>query len=160
MKRVDVYATLPLKLFIANRGYKTGDMILATSEDFPLIKHRGIVVVEDDGRINVFQCSLFKKHKRRYSIVKESLEEWTKNRLIKSVEPTNLTKEEIVRASNTLGDKCFDVFSFNCEQYAYFIKDGEAKSPQLLWWGVSAGMVLLGLGAWYLLKHKNEKSRS
>lgn len=154
MKRVDVYATLPLKLFIANRGYKTGDMILATSEDFPLIKHRGIVVVEDDGQINVFHNVPSLRNIRGGSIVKESLEEWTKNRLIKSVEPTNLTKEEIVRASNTLGDKCFDVFSFNCEQYAYFIKDGEAKSPQLLWWGVSAGMVLLGLGAWYLLKHK------
>jgi hypothetical protein len=74
-------------------------MILATSEDFPLIKHRGIVVVEDDGQVNVFHNVPSIKNIRGGSIVKESLEEWTKNRLIKSVEPTNLTREQIIEAS-------------------------------------------------------------
>ena len=154
MKKAEVYATLPLKLFIANRGYKTGDIIMATSEDFPLIKHRGIVVVEENGQVNVFHNVPSLKNIRGGSIVKETLADWTKNRLIKSVEPTNLTKEQIVQASNTLGDRCFDLFSFNCEQYAYMVKDGKPKSPQLRWWGLSAGIVLLGIGAWYLLKKK------
>ena len=97
MKKVDVYATLPLKLFIANRGYRTGDMILATSEDFPLIKHRGIVVVEEDGQVNVFHNVPSIKNIRGGSIVKESLEDWTKNRLIKSVEPTNPQENKLLK---------------------------------------------------------------
>ena len=145
---------LPSLFLERNFQFKTGDFITTTSDVTPLILHRGIVVVEDDGKAYVYHNSPSEVNELGGSIIKESLDVWLKNRKIKSIEPTRLTKDKIEQMYLTFNTRKFNLFSFNCEQFAYFVKEGELKSPQLAWWGVIAVLGGIALGVWIYNKKK------
>lgn len=115
--------------------FRTGDFITARVKSLPFILHRGIIVVEDNC-VSVYHNTPMCKNFAGGSIVKENIEEWLKSRDITSIEPTDMTQEYIEEMSLQLADRPFNLLSFNCEQYAFLLKDGYAKSPQLFWWGI------------------------
>lgn len=146
--------SLPSLFLERNFQFKTGDFITTTSDVTPLILHRGIVVVEDDGKAYVYHNSPNELNEIGGSVIKESVDSWLKSRKIKSIKPTNITRDKIENMYINLAQKKFNLFSFNCEQFAYFVKDGEYKSPQLAWYGAFALMGGIALAVWIYNKKK------
>lgn len=127
--------------------FRTGDFVTARVKSLPILLHRGIIVVEDNC-VSVYHNTPMYKNFSGGSVVKENIEEWLKSRDITSIEPTDMTQEYIEEKSMQLAHRPFNLLKFNCEQYAFLLKDGYAKSPQLFWWGVG----IFSVGLYKLLK--------
>ncbi len=117
-------------------NFRTGDFITARVKSLPFLYHRGLIVVEDTC-VYIYHNTPMYKNFAGGNVIKENVADWLKSRDITSVEPTNITKEYIEEMSLLLAPRSFNLFSFNCEQYAFLIKDGYSKSPQLFWWGIA-----------------------
>jgi len=118
--------------------FKTGDFITARVKFVPVLFHRGIVVVDDDC-VYIYHNSPKLKNDFGGSVVRENIEDWLKTRDIISIVPTDMTKEYIEQTSLSLAEYPFDIASFNCEHFAFYLKDGSLKSPQLTIWSIVTG---------------------
>lgn len=118
------------------RGWTTGDFVTARVEGYPFLFHRGIIVVEEDGEVFIYHNTPMLKNQVGGNIVREKIEDWVHTRDIMSVESTDMTKEYIQEESARHAHKKFDTVSWNCEAFAFTLKDGVAKNPQVFWWGV------------------------
>jgi hypothetical protein len=121
---------------------KTGDFIKARVIKLPLISHYGIVVVDGDN-VMVYHNTPKKYNHLGGSIMCHNIDIWLKSREIISIINTDMTAEYIKNLTDMNIKKKFNLFNFNCEHYAFLLKDGKPKSPQLWRWIVAVGAILL-----------------
>lgn len=120
--------------------FRTGDFVTARVKSLPFILHRGIVVV-DNGCVNIYHNTPMYHNAHGGSLVKENIQEWLKSRDITSIVPTSLTQDTIETTANNLSNRKFNLFTFNCEQFAFLLKDGKPRSPQLIGWGIALSVL-------------------
>jgi hypothetical protein len=123
-------------------GLRTGDIIYARVIKFPLIAHIGIVIVENDSVV-VYHNTPKGFNKIGGSIHINTIDEWIKTRTILSITQSDMTADYIKHLTKENMQRKFDLFKFNCEHYAYLLKDGKPKSPQLWKWLITTGAILL-----------------
>ena len=135
-------------------GFRTGDFVTARVEGWPFLFHRGIIIVEDDGEVWIYHNTPMLKNRLGGGVVKEKLEDWVDSRDIMSVESTDMTKEYIQEKSTELAGRTYDTVFFNCEVYAFGLKEGRQRSPQVFWWGV--GISVAGFIVYKILTRKKK----
>lgn len=93
-----------------------GDIITATSEDFPgLIEHQGIVMYNNDGRCFIYHTVPGK------DIEKDTVIDFFEKRQFKSIIRTKVSSRQIERRLKKLGDKEYNLIHFNCYDFVNFL---------------------------------------
>ncbi len=123
-------------------GLKTGDILEARVIKFPLIAHIGVVIAEND-TVVVYHNTPKGLNNIGGSIHINTIDDWIKTRTMLSITHTDMTAEYIKGLSKKNMKRRFDLFKFNCEHYAYMLKDGKPRSPQLWRWIITTAIVLL-----------------
>lgn len=114
-------------------NYTTGDIVTARVNSLPILFHKGIIINDSDS-LFVYHNTPTGKNQFGGSIVKETLESFTKTRKIISSEKAGIDYTKIKQLSYDLRFVKFNLLNFNCEQYVSLIKENTLKSPQLLFW--------------------------
>lgn len=111
--------------------FKTGDIVKLKSDEYPMISHIGIVVVEDENNAFIYHNTPTMCNEYNGNIVCEPIKNWLNNRIVLSVQKSGLDKDMIIELSNDLATEPYDVFMWNCEHYISYLKNGVKKSPQI-----------------------------
>jgi len=109
--------------------YSTGDILKAEVNN-PFVYHYGIVIIKD-GQIEVVHNAAKKKNNHGGNIVSESLKDFLKTRRIVHVQRTKIKRDRIIKMIDKYKSIPFNIFTFNCEQFIFEIRDGTPSSQQL-----------------------------
>ena len=124
---------------------KTGDVIYTSCVDVPFCYHLGIVV-DYGNKKRIFHSSPYNKNKYGGSVCSETYESFMKEREVMKVVRTNVTLEQIEKASRKCKKVIWDTFFFNCEDYILEIVEGHRRSDLRDAWKISAlGIAIITL---------------
>jgi hypothetical protein len=110
--------------------YKTGQIIRAKVDHFPLVDHYGIVIVEN-GNTNIIHNTPFR------SSVKDDINTWLDSRSVMSIYNSNLVNENIEYINYKFKNDCkgkYNLFSYNCEHFIDCMTGKKQNSEQLNYW--------------------------
>ena len=124
---------------------RTGDVIYTSCIDVPFCYHLGIVV--DNGKKKrIYHNSPYIKNKYGGSVCSEPYESFVKEREVLKIIRTNVTAEDILKASKRCKRDIWDTFLFNCEDYILEVVEGHRRSDLRDAWKISAlGIAIIGL---------------
>lgn len=129
-----------------NQPLRTGDFITTTASHNLFLTHKAIIVVEDDGMPWVLHNSPDNINECGGNVGYEPLSDFiAQGRKILAVEHTAMDKAHILCMGESVAHQKFHITKFNCEQFAYYVRDCEPSSPQLDKWVMVSlcGMLLL-----------------
>ena len=110
---------------------QTGDLIKSTASRNPLLFHRGIVVVEENGRVCIAHNTPMYRNCYGGNVIVETLESFLSDgRKILLVENSPLQYEDVYCWNDKVKAQKFDTMIFNCEHYVFGCL-GDQRSPQL-----------------------------
>jgi len=114
--------------------YLTGDIITTTASSNPLLLHKAIIIMEGAEPF-VLHNSPMLVNVAGGSVGYESLKDFEADgRKVLRVEHTNLSKEHILAAGESVAREKFHITSFNCEQFVSYVQNGNFHSPQMEKW--------------------------
>lgn len=132
-----------------------GTVLKASVNKFPLIKHYGIVLSNEDGKVKVIHNTPNKKNEYGGNIQIDTLEDFLKTRTFEQAIKTNVSREKIVKVVGENISRDFHLIKWNSETFVWKIWKGHQYSPQILNWSkYIAGGSLIGLS---FVKDKRKK---
>lgn len=93
-----------------------GDVITATSEDFPLfIEHQGIICYDSLGRCFIYHTV------PGLDIEKDTIDVFFKKRKFKTITRTRTNRKQIEHRIKDIGEIPYNVVSFNCYDFINYL---------------------------------------
>jgi hypothetical protein len=123
----------------------TGDVIYTNCVGVPFCYHLGIVV-DYGNKKRIFHNSPYIKNRYGGSICSEPYDAFMKEREIMKIVRTNVSREQIEKASRKCKKVVWDTFFFNCEDYILEVVEGRRRSDLRDAWKISAlGIAIITL---------------
>lgn len=110
--------------------FRTGQLIKASVNRFPLLNHYGIILV-DNGQVKVLHNTPFR------SSVIDDLHFWLSTRKLITVDDTelvNYSRDFILDRFNMVCKNRYNLFFYNCEHFIDCMLSREQRSEQLSMW--------------------------
>ena len=117
-----------------DKSFKTGTVIKATVNKFPLISHYGVVLKSGNGSVEIIHNTPNEKNKYGGNIQIDSIDKFLKSRTIDQVFQTKITREKIVKVMGENISRPFHLLSWNCEHFVFKVWKNVSYSPQIINW--------------------------
>ena len=123
----------------------TGDVIYISCVGVPFCYHPGIVL--DDGKKKrIYHNSPYMKNKYGGNVCCETYENFMNESEILKIVRTNVSSEQIIKASRKCKKEAWSTFFFNCEDYILEVVEGKRRSDLRDAWKISAlGIAIIKL---------------
>lgn len=123
-----------------------GAVIKASVNKFPVIKHYGIVLSNENDIVSVVHNTPNQRNKYGGNIQVDSLDDFLKSRTIETVIQAKIPRDRIVKVvADNVGRK-FHILAWNCETFVWKTWKGYPYSPQIITWTkYFAGISFLGI---------------
>lgn len=115
------------------QSYEVGDIIFIRSDIMQSLQHVGIVFVMD-GKYYISHNTPYEINVFGGSVSYKPLDQWLQGREVLAIVNTNISSEQIIKATYEMRFRKYDLLKFNCEHYISIIENGKGISSQVNRW--------------------------